>query len=631
MSEVLPVLFEHVLGKIKGKLETADVDNAPYYKGVHRNFKMTMRKLGDKNFINNSLALAEAKFFRCGFSKKLDQKPLIRGVANGVLKLLSGPSLRPVLINGYHSHPVSKYTEAPYIPFNPRDPQTKKLLYVLRNLWPDDEKDSHQWFMMFLASTVDGNPKESIFVIAPGGGSNGKSFVVELHKGAIGNIYSVQLPIEYLTTKSHNADNATPVLMMLKDATLATYSESDKHDKLNTSRVKSVTGQEHVAGRKLHQDLVQFKPRAHHLVTTNFDFDITTNDWGIWRRVKRVRFKITFIDTSAKGSQIKFDPTNKYHREADPDVSDKWTSDPEIVGRYLGFLVYMHYWLYRKYRGKVMKVPHPHIQFDTAKYRIEQNAVEKFIQQKMVTLADPEAETPMSEQVQIYQNWHARENGGDKIAAKGLSDMFLQSSMKNHIKTTGRGYFMVGHRFLPGTEDPGEDEKFAQDEVHTYLPPTDNFGVPNQTVDEYYAEICAEYDTVAHLFQTGPEFDYRADALVDHHVVGSRASEYAEKYRRGEIDLTAPRYEMKGRDPNVAGDTVLPSGIRLHLMDEPTKNSLTGEYSGMCGFLPMDEEIFADADQVGGAGQEVPDDPDFDPAAASEASYGGLAGFLGFK
>ena len=69
----------------------------------------------------------------------------------------------------------------------------------------------------------------------------GKSFLVELHKGAIGSIYGVKMPVSFLTSRSKDAESATPALMQLKDAHFAYYSESNKFEVLNMAKIKEFT------------------------------------------------------------------------------------------------------------------------------------------------------------------------------------------------------------------------------------------------------------------------------------------------------------------------------------------------------------------------------------------------------
>lgn len=597
ISERLPRLFEKVLDAIAQNYDKAVEPNLiKYHSKVLQNFKKTVNQLGNRNFKKNVILEAEDKFAEIGFAKRLDTDPLVRGVANGVLKLSLVPGCGPKLIQGYHSHLISKYTEVPYIAFNPRDPMTKKIIMTIRNLFPDNEPDSHDFTMKYLASTIDGNPKESMFMIMTGSGSNGKSSLVELHKGAIGGHYGVKMPIEYLTSRSKSADAATPAVMMLKDASLAYYSESNKHDVLNEARIKEVTGQETLAGRKLHQDIINFKPRCHHLCTSNFEFDIQCNDHGIWRRICRNPLKIRFVNVDA--GEI-YDPNDIYQRPADLTVTDTWTNDPEVLGRYLGYMVMHHKELYTRYRGKVKNVPHPHIQFETESYRNKQNIVEKFISEKLVKVKDVPNENDtlkpqefsMSDQVAIYAAWY-QQTSGDRMPIKGIVDMFKNSSIGKFIHNKARGSVLVGFRFLKQNEQPGEDEEYAQKHVFQLALPDDNFGIASETAEQYYEKVCAQYDANAHLFDENAVYDVDV-STANYNALGDTA--YDKQYLGGEIDLSSVPEQTSRRDNVEFNGRILSNGIRIIELEEPSVNPTADGYAGeLSGFLPS---IVCDADE----------------------------------
>lgn len=514
ISDVLPKLFEFVLRKIKKSVDNAAADLTKYYAKVEANFKATMRKLGDRHFKINIIAEAMTKFNKMGFSYELDKDPLVRGVANGILKLSTDPNVAPSLITGYHEFKISKYTKVSYIPFDPKDPLTKLIITSLRNCFPDDEPDSFEFIMYYFASTLDGNPKESMFLIVVGGGMNGKSVLVELHKAAIGDIYGVKLPLTAITGRASNADSATPATMLLKDATLATYSESQSNEILNVARIKELTGMETIAGRRLHQEMINFKPRCHHLVTTNFDFDIQCNDNGTWRRLVYLPLKITFMyPDDPRWAQNK---NNPYYREADDRVQDLWSSDPEIVGRYLGYMVYMHWQLYRKYRGKVRQVlfSAKHILLETNKYRMRQDSISEFLRQRLVKTEDPELETPMHNEIKHYQDWF-NQNTGSITPIKGVLEQFLNSPLAPYICDRARGKVLIGRRFLRKEEKgPAEGEEYGMKEIFTLEVPKDNFGITPETPEQYYTRLTKEYEEVAHLFKETPQI--AVDAIPEY-------------------------------------------------------------------------------------------------------------------
>jgi hypothetical protein len=581
ISNTLPNVFKEVFHAAKRNYDNSDGDISKYYNKVLHNFKATMRRLGDRPYKRNILLEAEDRFNKRGFAALLDKDPLIRGVQNGILKLSLAPSGKPMLITGYHGYCVSKYTPAPYIAFNPYDPVTKRLLYALRNLYPDDEPDSFEFTMSYLSSTIDGNPKESMFMIMKGEGSNGKTFLVELHKGAIGSNYGVKMPLQYLIQRATNAENATPALMSLKDASFAYYSESDKRERLNASKVKEVTGLETMSGRKNYGDQVNFKPRCHHLVTTNYDFDIDCDDYGTWRRITYNPLKITFINAAER----KINPDDPRQRVADDTVTEKWAEDPEIQGRYLGIMVWYHYWLYRKYRGKVKAVPHPHIMYETECYRRRQDAMSMFIAQCFVKTADPEMMYPITEEVRKYMTWH-HTNVGNAIAAKGLVDNFKNSDIGKHVKVTSRGTFLVGHRFLGENEKLADGETYAKQGAVEYELKCD---VLPENPDQFYARICAEYDKYKHIFNNEATHDVDLDSL---RMLASTQTD-------NDNNTANEPLQHNSRTDNVEiNGRILPSGIVIRQLEEPNEpslNYLTDEYH-FSEFLPDIGDIIVTAE-----------------------------------
>lgn len=587
MSETLPALFEKALIDVKKKYDNSDGENSKYFHAVLKNFKASMRKLGDRNFKRYVILEAEDRFNQCGFSEKLDKDPMVRGVQNGILKLSRNG---PVLIKGYHSHLVSKFTEVPYIPFNPYDLDTKKLILTLRALYPDNEPDSFEFTMYYLSSTIDGNPKESMFMIMVGKGSNGKTFLVELHKAAIGNIYGVKMPLSYLTGKSTSADTATPALMQLKDATFAYYSESDRHEILNASRMKEVTGLETMAGRKLHQDMVNFKPRCHHLVTTNYDFDIMASDHGTWRRVVYNPLKIRFVNIAKE----RIDINDPYQRIADTTITQQYTEDVEIRGRYLGYMVWMNYWLYNtpEFQGEVFKVPHPHIEFETKRYELRQNVISAFLSQRLVKTEDENAQFSMSEENQKYIKWYSKTQGGS-VPGRGITELFQNcNELKNHIKPTKRGLYLTGYRFLDDGESPVEGEEYAMKHIFDIEPPANNFGIKNETPEQFYENICKKYDKYKHVFSGEAKFDVDTTIIPKEWAVEDQSEE------RSEDQSETITSNIKPRDDNIEIEgRILPSGIILRELEEPTLNYLTDAYHlEMDGFLPDNGDSDLDLD-----------------------------------
>ena len=485
VSTILPNLFRKVLDKIKKTMDENNTELAKYHYVIYKNFQKSCRALKNSNFKKAVVSECEQLFEKLGFSDKLDSDPNIKGVANGIIQL--GKQCH--LIQGFHGHCVSKFTTAKYKKMNPNDASIKKVLIALRNLFPDNEPDTFDYMMHYLASTLDGNKKESIMMLLVGKGSNGKSFLVELHKGAIGEAYGVKMPLSFLTSRAKDAESATPALMQLKDAHFAYYSESNKFEVLNMAKIKEFTGQETLAGRKLHSDYVNFKPKCHHLVSSNNDFEIHGTDHGTWRRLDYVTMKIKFCNLSTD----EYDSSNPYERVADPTLGSNWTEDEDMLAAYLGILVYYYESLQNKYDGKVRNVPHPHIIQETENFRNRQDRINNFLNKYLVKCCDSDFESPMNDVRDKYIKWYESQFPGSiKEYQKAAMSELENSKLMPFIKKTKRDNFLKGYRVLDMSEEKNENEEY-----HIDIGEKANkeiLKIKSETSTQFIERLCHEYN-----------------------------------------------------------------------------------------------------------------------------------------
>lgn len=486
ISEILPDLFRKVFDKIDERIETADTnDIAKWLMMIKINLKTTCRKLRDSTFKNGIMREAEQVFQKINFSESLDKDPEIMGVGNGILKL--GNTVQ--FIAGHHNYLVSMHTPVEYIPFDPYNPITKKLLCALRNLFPDHKPDTFEFIMCFLASSLDGKKKESLIILLIGTGSNGKTSLLELLRETI-SVYAVKMSLSFLTHRQKNAEGATPALMVLEKARIAMYSEAERSETLLMSKVKEITGQEALAGRKLHGDQRNIKPACNHIVASNYDFEIPGNDHGSWRRIIYIPMEIKLC----KPNVDEYDEDNPYERLADPSIGSKWSEDPEIKSAFLSILCYYYEILHSKYDGLVENVPHPHIVQETEEYRDRQDKINNFINIRFVKVDDKDLMVPMATVIEKYTKWHESLYPDDKDYKKSIANQFENSKLSKIIRKTKTGVYVMGYRILDAGEEPEDGETYFMDGLNPKKTSVANI-TPEPTA-QYYARVCEEYDSV---------------------------------------------------------------------------------------------------------------------------------------
>jgi phage/plasmid-associated DNA primase len=510
VSELLPTLFRKVYDKILNIIENLKADKeASYHTLVKRNFQASTRNLKHTAFKNGVAHESEQVFEKIGFSANLDKEPDVLGVGNGLLHL--GKECK--FITGYHNYLISQYTSTDYIPFNPRRPLAKKLLIALRNLFPDDEPDTFNFIMHYLSSALDGKKKESLLLLLVGNGSNGKSFLVELFKETIGSTFAVKMPLAFLTSRQKNSESATPALMMLMNARFAYYSETEKAEILNSAKIKEVTGQETLGGRKNFGDYVNFKPTCHHLVTSNYDFEVNSTDHGTWRRLKRVSMKIKFC----KRSVDDYDEKNTYERIADPSLGANWPDDPDVRSEFLGILIYYYESLQRNYDGIVESVPHPTIKNETEQFRNRQDKINSFINARIVKTVDSNLETPISIIIEKYSKWHDSLYPDDREYRKSVVLQFENSRLSKIIIKTRVGNFIKGYRVLDNNESPEEGETYFIDNFMERSN-LNNIKLSPESAEEFHARICEEFDLYSKDKEAAIELEKRRQFLLSKEI-----------------------------------------------------------------------------------------------------------------
>lgn len=286
--------------------------------------------------------------------------------------------------------------------------------------------------------------------------SNGKSFLAELVKSVLGN-YGKKMPLSFLTDSRSKASGADPSLMELKTARLAYYSESNKHEVLNTAKLKEITSQETLSGRGLYEDQSQFRPVCHHMVTTNYHFAIKTTDHGIWRRIVTYEFKILFTPNP--------NPDSKYEKKENTKFAQEFTYNEEIKKSFLSILVEYYKDLHTNHGGSLKNIMKPTIDKESNAYRNKEDIINRFIDD--VCVYSPGNKTCLSELIDKYESWY--EFNVDKTGTPIKSEIEKQlenSKLTKFIEKTINSRILKDIRILEDSLDEdilSKNEKLLKD------------------------------------------------------------------------------------------------------------------------------------------------------------------------
>ena len=241
------------------------------------------------NWKNNIMREARELFYDQHFIEKLDQNPYLLCFSNCVVDFKEG-SHRVGRPDDY----ISKCTNIDYTPLNKKKHQSTmdEINEFIDQLFPQPELRKYMW--EHSASCLVGTNENQTFNIYTGSGRNGKSKFVELMSKGLGD-YKGTVPITLITQKRNSIGSTSSEIVQLMGTRYAVMQEPSKGDKINEGIMKEITGGDPIQGRALFKDTITFIPQFKLVVCTNTLFDITSNDDGTWRRIRKVDFNAKFL------------------------------------------------------------------------------------------------------------------------------------------------------------------------------------------------------------------------------------------------------------------------------------------------------------------------------------------------
>ena len=232
--------------------------------------------------IEAGLKLAEAHMAAAAGS--LDADPWLVTCLNGTVDLRTG-ELRP------HSA-ADKITQL--IPLE-YDPQAE----ADAGAWEDvllqiccGDRELMDFLRRWYGYCLTGHVREQVFVIHYGGGSNGKSLLLDLMQATSGE-YAVGAPPGLVASTRGDTMKDTE-LAVLRGRRMVTAHESRAGAELREDLVKLATGDDVITARHLYGSHFDFKPTHKLQLLTNHRPVVRTQDYGTWRRIVLVPYGAKF-------------------------------------------------------------------------------------------------------------------------------------------------------------------------------------------------------------------------------------------------------------------------------------------------------------------------------------------------
>jgi P4 family phage/plasmid primase-like protien len=153
----------------------------------------------------------------------------------------------------------------------------------------DDEL--YEFMHRFLGYTLTGVTGEQCFLLCHGNGNNGKSTLLETIAKVLGD-YAQMATFDTFLAKDKSGIPNDIARMVGKRLVVA--KETDEGKRLSEALIKSLTGGDTISARFLHKEYFDFKPKAKIILAANHMPEIRGTDRGMWRRIRRVPFNVSF-------------------------------------------------------------------------------------------------------------------------------------------------------------------------------------------------------------------------------------------------------------------------------------------------------------------------------------------------
>lgn len=272
-------------------------------------------KLEENTYKNGIMKECQELFYDKYFLQKLDQDPELMHFTNGILDLRE---LR--FREGKQSDYISMTTGYEYKDFSKGDIEVMEAEDYLSKTFPDD--DIKQYFVEYCSSLLKGGNFNKTFLVMTGIGDNGKSVVVDMLYGVLGE-YAKPLPTSLIFGKRTQSSGATPELASIVGIRFSALQESNKKDNVNIGILKELTGNDTIYARGLNRDPIAFKPQLKISLICNKLPQISADDQATWNRLRVLPFESCFPEDENKIPEDPKEQKNMKMFRRDPDIDNK--------------------------------------------------------------------------------------------------------------------------------------------------------------------------------------------------------------------------------------------------------------------------------------------------------------------
>jgi len=214
---------------------------------------------------------------------ELDRDGSLFNVNNGTIDLRTG-ELRA-------HEPADHITKLADVDYNP-NADCPQWIDFLNDVFAGDV-GLITFVQRFLGYCLSADTSEHVLPIFYGGGSNGKSTLIDTVLYLMGE-YGCKAPESLFTArnqKEHPVETAT-----LQGRRLAVGCETESNARLRIAKLKELTGDRYLEGRFMYQNNFTFERTSKLVLLTNHKPHVPDDTDAAWRRLRLVPFTVQFID-----------------------------------------------------------------------------------------------------------------------------------------------------------------------------------------------------------------------------------------------------------------------------------------------------------------------------------------------
>ena len=158
--------------------------------------------------------------------------------------------------------------------------------------WMCGDKELVEYIQAALGVTLTCDTSLQALFFCQGGGENGKDTMFSAFERVMGDYWRNVDFMTFAETKNHS-EHRNDLAVLAGAVRMVTAAESSDGHTLDEGVVKQVTGCSPVTCRHIHGRPFTFAPQFKMWFMSNYEPVIKGNDWGIWRRVKKIPWNYT--------------------------------------------------------------------------------------------------------------------------------------------------------------------------------------------------------------------------------------------------------------------------------------------------------------------------------------------------